>query len=815
MLDEIIQIDPALVKEIQWTGDPEQYDLELFELGEGLDSFLVINPWADDQSLVHYIDEIPDTNECIIWNHNGTWVAKYFTKDWYLELGYKNLEIVKPKLTWRKNQDLDRTMTFEDDPFAVYEPDPWDSQYELVWYIDPRFNPFPDKIWAISCRPMGKSTKGSKDMGYVTPRVNIEYNEELPDMKLDIDSMYPPYYDLANECAYQLDPEYTPFENIWMVKFTPAYRKPKPLMWLGTITPEFKTVYNPDLPKMNYDIDYPIPWRDFKYDHVWMLDPKHCLTAPEPIWAVKIITTDDPEGTKVVGSVSPEIKIIYNPELPKMNYDIIYDTIQWHDFKYEHLWMLDPKHCETAPEPIWAVKAIAANRPKGTKVVGDISPVVYWDFNPVLPIMSYDIQHTIQYHDFKYGHTFMLAKEHCENAPEPIWAVRLRTVSKISGYKYIDDVSPIMKKNINPDAAGYDFDDISLPNINYHEFSRRLVWFLDNETSIGKNIWAFEGTFVDDPTDYKEMGIVAPRTIIEYNPDLKNLKIKLDYSIPYHDRQYMHVWYLDKKFSGNEKIWAARAYSTADASGEKEMGIVIPIMPDHLDVIFISYYEPNAEENWQRVLEKAPWAKRVDNVPGIFEAHKAAAELAETDMFYVVDGDAYLTDQWQFNYQPGLFDRDCLYIWSSRNPINDLVYGYGGVKLFSREKFMKAKKMKDLDLATSIMPKLKVISKISNETRFNVDEFSTWRSAFREATKLQTNIVGGFTGSEESKIRLEKWKTLGVDRPYGQYSIDACEQAIDFVNTNYSKTFKTLVNINDRNWLEKEFDKRYPGVRKK
>ena len=745
MLDEIIQINPELVKEIEWTGDPEQYDLELFELGEGLDSFLVINPWVEDQSLFHYIDEIPETDECVVWSHNGTWIAKYFTREWYLELGYKQLEIVKPKYTWRKNQDLDRTMTFEDDPFAVFEPDPWDSQYELVWYIDSRFNPLPDKIWAISCRPIGKPIKGTKDMGYLTPNINIEYNEELPDMNLDIDSLCPPYYDLANECAYQLDTKYTPFENVWVVKFTPAYRKPKPLMWLGTITPEFKVVYNPALPKMNYDIDYEIPWRDFKYDHMWMLDPKHCVNAPEPLWAVKIITTTEPEGTKVVGNVSPEI---------------------------------------------------------------------YWEFNPLLPIMSYDIQYTIQHHDFKYAHTFMLAEEHCENAPEPIWAVRIRTVKKASGFKYIGDVSPIMTKHINPDVTGYDFDNVSLPAINYYDFGRKLVWFLDNETSIGNRIWAFEGTFIDDPSEYKEMGIVAPPTVITYNPDFKNLKVKINYNIPYHDRSYVHVWYLDKKFSGGERIWVAKAQSMPDASGEKEMGTVVPIMPEHLDVIFISYHESNAEENWQRVLEKAPWAKRVDGVEGIFEAHKAAAELSETDMFYVVDGDAYLTDQWQFNYQPGLFDRDCLYIWSSKNPINDLVYGYGGVKLFSREKFMKAKTMKNLDLATSIMPKLKVISKISNETRFNVDEFSTWRSAFREATKLQSNIVHKGAGSEESESRLGKWLSVGDDRAYGQYSIDACKQAIEFVNNNY-KQYSELSNINNRSWLEKEFDKCYPGVRKK
>jgi hypothetical protein len=814
MLDEIIQIDSYLVKDIQWTGDAVQYDLDLFSLGEGFDSFMVINPWAKDPYAYKVISVVPDVPQCVVWKYNDEWVAKYFHKDWTPELGYKEVSLV-PKMLWRKNQDLDRTMTFEDDPFAVYKPDVWECQYELVWYMDPRFNPLPDKVWAVSCKPIGVQTLGTKDMGYVTPNVNVEYNEELPDMKLDIDSMCPPYYDLANECAYQLDPEYTPFENIWVVKFTPAYRKPKPLMWLGTITPEFKIVQNPELPKLNYNIDYPIPWRDFKYEHVWMLDPKHCLTAPEPIWAVKIITTDNPEGTKVVGNVSPEVKIIYNSELPKMNYNIIYDTIQWHDLKYEHVWMLDPKHCENAPEPIWAVKAVASKNPKGAKIVGDVSPDIYWDFNPVLPKMSYDIQHDIQYHDFKYGHTFMLAKEHCENAPEPIWAVRIRSVSKISGYKYIGDVSPIMTKHVNPDIEGYNFDDISLPKINYHDFGRKLVWFLDEDTSISNKIWAFEGTFVDDPVEYKEMGIVAPKTVIEYNPDLKNLKVELNYSIPYHDRHYMHIWYLDKKFSGNERIWAVKAYSTEDASGEKEMGTVIPILPEHLDVVFISYHEPNAEENWQRVLEKAPWAKRVDGVAGIFEAHKAAAELSDTDMFYVVDGDAYLTDQWQFNYQPGLFDRDCLYIWSSKNPINDLVYGYGGVKLFSKSKFMKTKKKDYIDLSTTIMPKLKVISKVSNETRFNVDEFSTWRSAFREAVKLRINIVMNSLGCEESKLRLEKWSTLGADREYGQFSMDACQHAVKFVDENYNPSYKKLTKINDRLWLEQEFDKLYPGVRKK
>ena len=58
-----------------------------------------------------------------------------------------------------------------------------------------------------------------------------------------------------------------------------------------------------------------------------------------------------------------------------------------------------------------------------------------------------------------------------------------------------------------------------------------------------------------------------------------------------------------------------------------------------LDFVYISYKEPNKEENWADLLSKVPWAKRVDGVVGFDSAHKAAAEKAETDFFISVDGD--------------------------------------------------------------------------------------------------------------------------------------------------------------------------------
>ena len=58
-----------------------------------------------------------------------------------------------------------------------------------------------------------------------------------------------------------------------------------------------------------------------------------------------------------------------------------------------------------------------------------------------------------------------------------------------------------------------------------------------------------------------------------------------------------------------------------------------------LDFVYISFKEPNKEENWADLKNKVPWAKRVDGVVGFDSAHKAAAEKAETDFFISVDGD--------------------------------------------------------------------------------------------------------------------------------------------------------------------------------
>ena len=98
-----------------------------------------------------------------------------------------------------------------------------------------------------------------------------------------------------------------------------------------------------------------------------------------------------------------------------------------------------------------------------------------------------------------------------------------------------------------------------------------------------------------------------------------------------------------------------------------------------LDVVQISYHEPYADDNFELLKLFAPHAKRIEGVKGIFEAHQAAAEIAETQNFYVIDADAIMDEEFSFKFKPdrskeqwpGVMENTCVYVWRSRNPVND------------------------------------------------------------------------------------------------------------------------------------------------
>jgi hypothetical protein len=221
------------------------------------------------------------------------------------------------------------------------------------------------------------------------------------------------------------------------------------------------------------------------------------------------------------------------------------------------------------------------------------------------------------------------------------------------------------------------------------------------------------------------------------------------------------------------------------------------------DIIFISYNESNAEENWNLLRSRFP-CKRVDNITGIHQAHIAAANKALTNMFWVVDGDAQIVDNFDFEYIVDNNLKDIVYVWKSKNPINDLIYGYGGVKLLPKN-LTKNMDINTVDMTTSISNKFKSIDEISNITAFNIDPFNTWKSAFRECVKLSSKVINR-QNDNETENRLDVWCTVGIDKPFGEYSINGAIAGRDF-GSKYKDDSNMLLRINDWKWLKDEFNK--------
>jgi hypothetical protein len=221
------------------------------------------------------------------------------------------------------------------------------------------------------------------------------------------------------------------------------------------------------------------------------------------------------------------------------------------------------------------------------------------------------------------------------------------------------------------------------------------------------------------------------------------------------------------------------------------------------EIFFISYQEPNADENWKKLKDRFPFARRIHGVKGIHQAHIAAAKQSFTKMFYVVDGDSIVADDFNFDYEVHKLEKGHVHVWQSQNPVNGLVYGYGGIKLLPKEDTIKMDVTR-ADMTTSISKHFKAMPVISNITAFNTDPFNSWKSAFRECTKLSSKIIDR-QQDDETIERLRIWCSVGKDKPFGEYAIAGALSGKIFGELNRDN-LDELKKINDFIWLEEKFN---------
>ena len=286
-----------------------------------------------------------------------------------------------------------------------------------------------------------------------------------------------------------------------------------------------------------------------------------------------------------------------------------------------------------------------------------------------------------------------------------------------------------------------------------------------------------------------------------------------DQSTRFHDQYNRNINHVMKNgvyydgivLAAKTAIISKKEFSHGFIVDKKEWDITASI-PILFDIVYISYFEKFADDNFETLKTKLANRKlgRVDGVTGIHQAHIEAAKMVTTDMFWVVDADAIILDSFKFDYQVEKHNQDMVHVWRSSNPINNLVYGHGGVKLLPTAMTL-AVDVTSTDMTTSISSKFKAIPEESNITAFNTDPFSTWKSAFRECVKLSSGIICGSI-SAESTARLHIWCTEDNGACYGSYAIRGANAGKRYGEDNAGHN-QALSKINDFNWLKEQFDR--------
>lgn len=221
------------------------------------------------------------------------------------------------------------------------------------------------------------------------------------------------------------------------------------------------------------------------------------------------------------------------------------------------------------------------------------------------------------------------------------------------------------------------------------------------------------------------------------------------------------------------------------------------------DIFFLSYSESNADNNWKHLQKWQPKAQRLHGIKGIKNAHQAIAQAANSDYFFVIDGDNHILPEFDFTL-PQSLNRQSLYVWRAQNPVNDLCYGFGGVKLYNKWLLLENKQSTSVDIATSIAPIYIPVMNVASITLFNATPLEAWRGAFRECAKLSLNL-SKHPHDTASSTRLNVWKTKGQDQLNGSYALKGANMGHQFSLINANSPSE-LALINDFSWLNQQFD---------
>jgi hypothetical protein len=226
-----------------------------------------------------------------------------------------------------------------------------------------------------------------------------------------------------------------------------------------------------------------------------------------------------------------------------------------------------------------------------------------------------------------------------------------------------------------------------------------------------------------------------------------------------------------------------------------------------LDCVYLSYDEPNKEENWAQIKNMVPWAQRVDGVKGSDTAHKAAADLSVTDRFILIDGDNIPDDSF-FDLTLSIDEasENCVFRWKARNATNGLMYGNGGISCWTKDfiRTMNTHENSDGTLENDVefcfYPNYIAMWDCYSTTYTNASPLQAWRAGFREGVKMcldrgRKPTLEDFKINSRNLNNLTIWHNVGRDVENGIYSILGARMGTYMLMLNPSWDYKEVQNF--------------------
>ena len=238
--------------------------------------------------------------------------------------------------------------------------------------------------------------------------------------------------------------------------------------------------------------------------------------------------------------------------------------------------------------------------------------------------------------------------------------------------------------------------------------------------------------------------------------------------------------------------------------------------PNDMDAFYISYDEPNREANWDRVRELVPHATRIHGMKGFEAAHKACATASITDRFMTIDGDNWVLDE---AFDTALDDtdmEDVVFSFKSKNAINGLEYGNGGLKCWRKDVLLGSSTHESSD-STDFCWALRYyqVDVLGSHSVNNATAYQAWRAGYREGVKM--SYVDGQPMKDPRKelgliwygnrSKLNVWMSIGRDTANGAWAMFGARQGFCDL---YSGLINNMV-INDYDWFAAYWD-RIQGV---